>query len=564
MRKTFSPERLREIIWDVGHRYPILPEGDAIALLMVHPRMGHATWHVRERSPEDVRRQHGGAFSNASLVVRVYDVTDIIFDGFNAHMFFDLDVGKPAGNYYFTVDCLARNYLAEIGLRNPQGMFHPLSRSNAAFFDRDRPSGNYQTTGLFVGKSLHRIFPVENIFDAPVYERMNHELAGVVRGKALSVAVVFLGIDHISGFSGPLGHFIENLSTRIEKFVGATRLFSSPLREPRISGGPLLAAVDALSAEVVTDVRAAHRQKPFHIVHCHDWYSSAVGLAIKREFSIPMVLTLHSTEHERLQGNEMNSLSLSICRREKEAVVGADLVIVPHLSTRQQVIALYEAPPEKVVTVPDALDEKSPDLPQTVAHVRGRIGLSEEAPTALFAGEISHAAGADLLADALPTVCRNHRSAQFIFAGNGPLKGELQTRILHAGIGDRCRFLGDVSKETFDAILGASDFVVIPARTWQDESLARAAIARGRPVLTTHQAGIKCIVHGENGLVTFDNPGSIVWGIQEMLHNPLQGSMLRFAARKRVGGTPSVEIVAVQHYMYYEMLLKRIEGVQDA
>ncbi len=565
VKNTFPPERLREIIWDVGHRYPIPPEGDAIALLMVHPRMGHVTWQAREQSVGDFKSRHGGALSNASLIVRVYDVTDIIFDGFNAHMFFDLDVGTPAGNYYFKVDRLARNYQAEIGLRNPQGMFHPLSRSNTAFFDRDRPSGNYQTTGLFVGKSLQRIFPVENIFDAPVYERMNHELAGVVREKALSVAVVFLGIDHASGLSSPLGHFIGNLSRRIEKFVGDTRLFSPVLRESgRLSGGSLLAALDTLSAEVVTDVRDAHRQKPFDIIHCHDWYSSAVGLAAKRELNVPMVLTLHSTEHERLQGNEMNSLSLSICRREKEAVAGADLATVPHSSTRQQVITLYEAPPEKVVIVPDVLDEKSPEPPQSAADVRGWLGLNKEAPTALFAGEICHAAGADLLVDALPTVCRNHRSAQFLFAGDGPLKGELEARVLRAGIGHRCRFLGDVSKETFDAVLAASDFVVIPARTWQDEGLAQIAIAHGRPVLTTRQAGIRCIVHGENGLVTFDNPGSIVWGIQEMLHNPLQGSMLRFTARKRAGETPSVEIAAVQHYTYYEMLLKRIEGARDA
>jgi glycosyltransferase involved in cell wall biosynthesis len=132
-------------------------------------------------------------------------------------------------------------------------------------------------------------------------------------------------------------------------------------------------------------------------------------------------------------------------------------------------------------------------------------------------------------------------------------------RVRQSAIGNRCRFLGDLSKETFEAILAASDFVVIPARTRQDEGLARAAIARGLPVLTTHQAGIKCIVHGKNGLVTFDNPGSIVWGIQEMLHNPLHGSMLRFFARKKAGETLSVEIAAAQHFMHYEMLLKSIE-----
>ncbi|MDA8388490.1 MAG: DUF4912 domain-containing protein [Nitrospiraceae bacterium] len=556
MRKTFSRERLREVIWDIGQGYPMPPRGDAIALLMVSPGMGHVAWHVSEQSAADARSAQGGAFAGAPLIARVYDVTDIIFDGTNAHMFFDLGAGKTSGNCYFSVGRQARNYLAEIGLRNNQGMFYPLSRSNTAFFDRDRPSGNYQTAGLFVGSSPGSVFPVENIFHAPVYESMNHQLAGRMGAGAFSVAAVFLEIVPASGFGGPLGHFIADLSMKTEKFA-RVRLFSSPLRvEDGLSDGSLLDAADELSASVLAEVRDAHGQRPFHIVHCHDWYSATIGLAFKEELGLPMVLTLHSTEPERLAGNEMSGLSLSILRREKEAVSAADLVIVPRPSTRQQVIDTYGAPPEKVVVVPDVLDEKAPDAPRdSAAGARGWFGLNREAPTALFAGEICHASGADILVDALPTVCRGHQTAQFIFAGEGPLRQELERRVFNEGIGHRCRFLGDVPRETFDAVLGASDFVVIPSRTGQDEGLARAAIERGRPVLTTRQAGINCVVHGENGLVTFDNPGSIVWGIQEMLHNPLQGGMIRFAARKRAGEALTVEIAALRHYMHYEMLL---------
>jgi hypothetical protein len=64
--------------------------------------------------------------------------------------------------------------------------------------------------------------------------------------------------------------------------------------------------------------------------------------------------------------------------------------------------------------------------------------------------------------------------------------------------------------------------------------------------------------------VTFDNPGSIVWGIQELLFKPLQGSMLRLVAKKNAGKTPSLESIAVQHYIYYEMVLKSIQGGKNA
>ena len=110
----------------------------------------------------------------------------------------------------------------------------------------------------------------------------------------------------------------------------------------------------------------------------------------------------------------------------------------------------------------------------------------------------------------------------------------------------------------------ASDFIVIPARTWQDQGLAQMAIGCGKPVLTTHQAGLSCVIHGQNGLVTFDNPGSIIWGTQELLSNPLRGSMLRLAARKNAGETPSTERIAAQHYMYYENILKNFQGAKNA
>jgi glycosyltransferase involved in cell wall biosynthesis len=563
--RKLSRERLKEIAWEVGTRYPIPATYDYIALFMVHPRRGHVHWHIRKESVEAMTSEQDEPIQSASLIVRVYDVTDIIFDGFNAHMFFDLEISGLSGNYYFGLNQPARNYVAEIGFRRKDGHFHCLAQSNTVFFDRDRPSGNYRTDGLFVGSLLTRVFPVENIFDAPIYERINRELAGVEHKEALSIAVVFIGINPETSIDSPLGSFIKEFSEKLGSFGVNAHLFISPVGEAnnRVHKS-LIRRVQTFSKIICGQIIAAHEKKPFHVIHCHDWYSSEVGMTARKKLNLPMVLSVHSTEQERTQGYTLNRLSSSICRREKSGIEGADLVIVPHSSTRQQVINLYGASPEKVVVIPDVL-AKEPLCDSTDPfQVKRLFGLNQDAPMVLFAGEISHAAGADLLVDALPTVCRNHRTAQFVFAGSGPLKGELETRAWHSGAGQRCRFLGDVSRETFKALLMASDFVVIPARTWQDENLAQAAISCGRPVLTTRQAGVNCVVHGVNGLITFDNPGSIVWGIQELLFNPLKGSMLSVVAKKKANEIPSLESIVAQHYMYYELILKGIRGIKDA
>ncbi|MEJ2697418.1 MAG: DUF4912 domain-containing protein [Candidatus Sulfobium sp.] len=554
-KEKLSQEQLRQIAWETGRIFPIPLSSDYLSLSMVHPRLGHVHWNLRKASLKNLASSRGDTFRGAPLIVRVYDVTDIIFDGLNAHTFFDLDTGGPAGNYYFGVNHPARNYLAEVGLRRKDGYFAALARSGVVYFDRDRPSDNYQVNGLFVGGPQKKTFSVENVFDAPVYEKMNRELREVKREGALSTAVVFLGDSE-----NPLGSFVDSFSLKVEKFGCDVRFFTRPGEDKRRVAAELIPRqVKVLAKQIREEITAAHMQRPFHLIHCHDWYSSMAGLDASRTLNVPFVLSLHSTEHERTQGREMDAISSAICDEEKKGVQGASLVIVPHSSTREQVIDLYGAAPGRVVIIPDVIQEKRHGTP-AVPDMKRRLGLGQDIPMVLFAGEVSHAAGADLLVDALPTVCRNHHTAHFVFAGDGPLRGELEARVRHAGIGHRCRFLGDVSHETFQSLLDASDFVVIPARTWQDEGLAQTAIHTGRPVLTTHQAGINCVSHGKNGLITFDNPGSIVWGIQEMLFNPLKESMFRLAAKRMAGDSPSIENIAAQHYTCYEMVLKGPAG----
>ncbi len=556
-----SQERLRQIIWEIGQRYPIPFTEDYAALAMVDPHRGHVHWHIRQESAEGLKRlTHSQA---ALFVVRIYDVTDILFDGVNAHGFFDLEVGGLQGGYYFRVDRTARNYMAEAGFRSRDGSFHALARSSATFFDRDRPSGNYQISGLYVGGASHRTFMVESVFDSPLYEKMHHELMRMKRDEPLRVAMVFLS-PQPEALESPLAFLIDEVSRRLGKFGGDVRLFMPHWDAREMPNSPMIPQAEALAEKAISKLFTAHRQKAFHLIHCHDWYSSVAGVEASEALCIPLIVSLHSTEHERIQGNEMDRRSSAICEKEKAAVRRAALVIVPHSSTRQQVINLYGAPPEKVVIVPDVSAGKTDRVPPDQSEAKGWFGLNRNAPMVLFAGEISHAAGADILVDAIETVSRHDPSAQFVLAGDGPLKGELEARVWRAGLGHHCRFLGDVSRETFEALLTASDFVVIPARTWQGEGLAQAAIAFGKAVLTTRQSGINCIVHGENGLVTFDNPGSIVWGIQELLHNPRKGAMLRWAGKRKGGEAPSVETAAAQLYSYYAMAVGSKQGGENA
>ncbi len=546
--------QFREIAWEIGQYWSSEFAIEYLALAMVSPHLGLVHWRVRENSLKALRKDP--RFARSPLVVRVYEVTDLLFDGTNAHGFFDLEVAGPVGNYYFSPPRLGRDYLAEIGLRAEEGSFAGLLRSNKVFFERDRAAGNYQTAGLFVGGG--RKFPVENIFDAKVFEAMHHTLAEVEMPQLLRVALVFADF---APEDNPLKPYLLEFAAGIGKFGGQAQLFPLLLDESdRVAAKVLLAKRALLAERLALSLAAAHRQQPFSLIHCQDWYAAACALEAAEQLKLPVVLTLRSTEYERAQGYQTDHLSEAVCAWERKVIQAACLLITPHSSTRQQLINLYGAPPDKVVTVQGLSPVKPRASTPDPARIKADLGLNPEAPTGLFAGEVSHAAGADLLLEALVHVCHKQPSFQFLFAGDGQLKGELEARAWHSGIGQRVRFLGDVSSATFASILAACDFVVIPARTWQDEGLAQMAIEAGKPVLTTHQAGIGCIVHGQNGLVTYDNPGSLIWGIEELLHHPLQANVQHQAARKKAVRQISLDNLVAQHYLYYATALKNFHG----
>ena len=112
-----------------------------IALLPRDPRWIYAYWEINEASKEEVRKKRGEKiFFRSSLTLRFYDVTDIVFNGRNAHKQFDVKVYSEIGNWYFQVPESGRTYLSDIGLLTEKGEFIALARSNTVSLPRGKIS----------------------------------------------------------------------------------------------------------------------------------------------------------------------------------------------------------------------------------------------------------------------------------------------------------------------------------------------------------------------------------------------------------------------------------------
>jgi uncharacterized protein len=117
---------MRRLMQELPHRYG----QDKIALMVRDPRWLHTYWEVTQQTIDRLQQQLGNSFHGAKLVVRVYDVTNINFNGKNAHRFFDIEVGFHANSWYIDSQGPGRSLCVEVGLLLQSGEFIAIARSN--------------------------------------------------------------------------------------------------------------------------------------------------------------------------------------------------------------------------------------------------------------------------------------------------------------------------------------------------------------------------------------------------------------------------------------------------
>lgn len=91
----------------------------------------YAYWEI---APDDIQslkdKLSKEEIMEAKIILRMYDVTLVDFDGNNANFYFDIEVGHNSNNWYINLYKDGVSYVGEIGLRIPDGRFFFLARSN--------------------------------------------------------------------------------------------------------------------------------------------------------------------------------------------------------------------------------------------------------------------------------------------------------------------------------------------------------------------------------------------------------------------------------------------------
>jgi hypothetical protein len=123
-----TAEEPHNIPWAYGY--------DRVTGMAVDPNRLFVYWEVTDQSLEKARAGLGASAKDAWLNLRVYDSTGRIFDGTNAHSYFDHGLDRGDRQWFFHIGKPASSAFVDVGLKSREGYFVKITRSGRIDFPR--------------------------------------------------------------------------------------------------------------------------------------------------------------------------------------------------------------------------------------------------------------------------------------------------------------------------------------------------------------------------------------------------------------------------------------------
>jgi glycosyltransferase involved in cell wall biosynthesis len=206
-------------------------------------------------------------------------------------------------------------------------------------------------------------------------------------------------------------------------------------------------------------------------------------------------------------------------------------VITVSKHTETEIMWLYGIPEQKIVVIPNGIYPEQYCVPLDPGSVKKRYGIHPLAPLVFFIGRLVYQKGPDLLVDAIPQVLKRRWDVQFIIAGKGDMRHELEERCRMLPV----RFTGYISDEEYLQILNACDVVVIPSRNEPFGLVLTEAWSAERCVVATEVGGLsENIANFIDGIKVPVRADSLAWGISYIIEDPVRIRAMGIAGKRKV------------------------------
>ena len=324
-----------------------------------------------------------------------------------------------------------------------------------------------------------------------------------IGGPGKTILETYRAIDH-SRFEVHLGVFRSLDDHRDTPFLEAARAIGMPIHVVRARG--------PYDPRQVWRLAALVREQNVDIVHPHEASSDIITLAMRAIRHVPIVSTAHGWIGNSRKGRVMVDL-------DKRALRRFDRVIAVSEKMRRDLLAA-RVPHSKVTLLHNAVVLENYRRTSERGALDALAGRPGPRPVLVSVGRLSPEKGHADLVDALALVAKSGRRISAVFAGDGPSRPDLESRILAAGLRDSVFMPGYVQQPA--RLLQDADLMVLPSHTEGLPNAALEAFAMEVPVLATRVGGTpEVVTDGVTGrLVAAHSPESLAAGITSFLDDP--------------------------------------------
>lgn len=288
------------------------------------------------------------------------------------------------------------------------------------------------------------------------------------------------------------------------------------------------ARADALLQDLLRGKPVRTQREPI-LLHAHDWLVHPAAKSLKHRHKLPLIATIHATEHGR-HGGIHSDLSRTIHQLEWELSYEAWRVIVCSAFMRGEVMHALNTPYDKIDVIPNGIraEKFQFEFPKAErAAFRLRFAAPDQ-PLIFFVGRMVREKGVQVLIQAMPIVRTEFPNAVLVIVGGG-YRAHLEEFVRFCHLEDAVRFTGFIPDSDLLRLYRVVDGAVYPSLYEPFGIVALEAMAAGAPVVVSDAGGLKEVVrHEETGILTWaGNPESVAWGILRVLQDPA-------AAQRRV------------------------------
>jgi len=315
-------------------------------------------------------------------------------------------------------------------------------------------------------------------------------------------------------------------------------------------------------AMIQEGIKLVNTSGRFDIIHAHDWLCGYSAKVLKCSFNIPMVCTIHATEHGR-NGGIRNEMQRYISGAEWMLCYESWKIIACSNYMRREVNNVFGATWEKIWIIPNGVDEKSLQIDFDLVPFRRQLACDHE-KIVFFVGRHVYEKGIHILAEAAKEVTNRSGNVKFVIAGAGPMTQEIKNWVNWNGIESKFIFTGYVDSETKNKLYRVADAAVFPSIYEPFGIVALEAMAAMCPVIVSDVGGLgELIEHKKTGLKVYaGSANSLADNIIEVLWNDGLGNILKENAIKEVKEKYSWSRVAGITSDMYKMVKDEAKGTE--